>query len=139
MSCTAFTYGVHLEQLPEELHDLPDKAHKAALVAKMVTHFVCGFVRCVGCGFFGSGLFEFVSTTEVTLIVTVSILVSESCNSLFVCFTTTVVTSCYFLTFYTALCFFGYFVLCEGVSESFNCKFISVKFFTASAVNNKVV
>ena len=37
MSCTAFTYGVHLEQLPEELHDLPDKAHKAALVAKVGT------------------------------------------------------------------------------------------------------
>ena len=157
MSCTAFTYGVHLEQLPEELHDLPDKAHKAALVAKVVTNIICRFIRCVGCGFFGSGLFEFVSATVITLIVTVSILVFESGNnflfnlivasctmftlcktcfaalgsncfvdnyivlksfdSLFVCFTATVVTNSYFFTCYTALCFFGYFVLCEGVFE----------------------
>ena len=110
MSYTAFAYGIHLEQLPEELYNLPDKADKSALVAKVVTSFVCGF--------FGSRLLEFVSATVITLVVTVNILVSESFNSLLVCFTAAVVTSCNFLTFYTALCFCCYFILCEGVSES---------------------
>ena len=89
-------------------------------MAKVVTNIICRFVRCVGCGFFGSRLFEFVSAAVITLVVTVSIFMSESCNSLFVCCTAAVVTGCNFLTCLAALGFFSYFILCEGVFKGGN-------------------
>lgn len=125
MNRTAFAYEIHLEQLPEELNNLPDKAHKAKLVAKVVTVFG----RLFGCVGF-SRLFILVAAAVITEIVTVCILMSKSFDFLFVCFAAVIVTNCPFKACLAAFGSSYYFVLCEGVSESCTFNF-SLVCFTA--------
>ena len=87
MSCTALTYGIHFKQLTEELNYLPNKAHKAFLMAHVSAVIVCRLIGGIGRVRFIRlrGLFIFVATAIITFIVAVFVFVAESGDCFVIC------------------------------------------------------